>query len=187
MRNRIVKDNLVLEKVNSSLQISDFSCGNPDLDDYFHNDSEAYRQSLFTQTYALHFADEGSADVLALVDFCNDSLSNKLVSKKERKRIAFSKRNYQTYPAVKITRLGVDQAAQHQHIGTKLLDMIKEFFVTENRSGCRFITVDAYREAVPFYEKNGFLLAKTIEDEEDRQSSTVPLFFDLISISQILD
>ena len=29
--------------------------------------------------------------------------------------------------------------------------------VLENKTGCRFLTVDAYAAAVPFYEKNGFI------------------------------
>ncbi len=61
---------------------------------------------------------------------------------------------------------------------------IHEFFTTDNRSGCRFITVDAYREAVAFYEKNGFVVAKTVEDEEDRRASTIAMFFDLKRIAQ---
>lgn len=31
------------------------------------------------------------------------------------------------------------------------------YFIIDNKTGCRFITVDAYRNAIPFYEKNGFL------------------------------
>lgn len=30
-------------------------------------------------------------------------------------------------------------------------------YVLENKTGCRFLTVDAYAAAVPFYEKNGFI------------------------------
>ena len=40
---------------------------------------------------------------------------------------------------------------------------------------CRFVTVDAYRSAMPFYEKNGFLPLL----EEDDGEMTRLLYFDL--------
>ena len=43
----------------------------------------------------------------------------------------------------------------------------------------RFITVDAYLSAVPFYEKNGFLhLTKKDEDEHTRL-----MYFDMMEIA----
>lgn len=44
------------------------------------------------------------------------------------------------------------------NIGSHTLNMIKKLFVTENRTGCRFITVDAYNneEVLQFYQKNEF-------------------------------
>jgi GNAT superfamily N-acetyltransferase len=43
-----------------------------------------------------------------------------------------------------------------QGIGRKLIDTINYMFVTNNRTGCKFITVDAYKQSVKFYEKLGF-------------------------------
>lgn len=43
-------------------------------------------------------------------------------------------------------------------------------------SACRFITVDAYRSALSFYYKNGFLpLLKEVPED----ALTVPLYYDL--------
>jgi hypothetical protein len=48
------------------------------------------------------------------------------------------------------------------------------------RSAFRFITVDAYLSAVPFYEKNGFLhLTKKDEDEHTRL-----MYFDMMEIAE---
>lgn len=33
---------------------------------------------------------------------------------------------------------------------------LKDTFITNNRTGCAFVTVDALKEAIPFYQKNGF-------------------------------
>ncbi len=177
MRNRIAKNGFVLEQLDAASDISNFNCGDDDLNDYFHNDCAKYKAELLTKTYCFHT--EQDADIIALVDFCNDSLARQAIDKPNLRQIHHNKRGYRVYPAVKITRLGVDEFMQGSGIGSILLQLIKEFFTTDNRSGCRFITVDAYREAVPFYQKNGFMLAKLEEDEEDRHSSTLPLFFDL--------
>ena len=50
----------------------------------------------------------------------------------------------------------------------------------ENKTGCRFITVDAYINAVPFYEHNDFQHLKI--HDEDR--ITRLLFFDLSDIDE---
>ncbi len=183
-RNRIEGGPFVLEKIDTSKQVVKFDCGDPDLNDYFNNDSADYKKELLTQTYALYRQGDEDRYIWALVDFCNDALSRKVMERKEQRRIPFTKRGYRTFPAIKITRLGVDITAHGMNVGSQLLTLIKEFFTTDNRSGCRFITVDAYREAVAFYEKNGFVVAKTIEDEEDRRASTVAMFFDLKRITK---
>lgn len=90
------------------------------------------------------------------------------------------------YPAVKIGRLGVSKLYQHtgDSWGTKILDFIKHWMVSENKTGCRFITVDAYCSAVPFYLKNGFMFMGS--DERVRYESgkvaTVAMYYDLKQI-----
>lgn len=61
-------------------------------------------------------------------------------------------------------------------IGTAILDYIKEWFVDNNRTGCKFITVDAYDISLGFYEKNDF---KYFTDE-DLNSDTRAMYFDLL-------
>ena len=77
------------------------------------------------------------------------------------------------YPAVLIGRLGVSVAYQGKglNIGTQILDYIKGWFRSfDNKTGCRFIVVDAYNndKTLHFYEKNGFKpLYKTEQVERD--------------------
>lgn len=174
MRNRIERNGFALEQIASDYDVGAFDCGDNDLNEYFHRDRILYRSELLTQTYRFYNLGDPVRPILALVDFCNDAQSRELMAKSAQRKIHHNKRGYKTYPAIKITRLGVDAPAQKCGIGSFLLNLIKEFFITDNRSGCRFITVDAYRAAVPFYERNGFVLAT-----KDDQGATVPLFFDL--------
>lgn len=62
-----------------------------------------------------------------------------------------------------------------------LLDFIKGFFVIDNKTGSRFITVDAYRSAISFYERNGFVAL-----QNNNKSSTQLMYFDLRDYKDML-
>ncbi|MDE6197579.1 MAG: GNAT family N-acetyltransferase, partial [Muribaculaceae bacterium] len=92
------------------------------------------------------------------------------------RRVANSKRRRE-YPAVKIGRLAVSKDYTGKQIGQAILLQVKHVFATMRRSACRFITVDAYAAAVPFYEKCGFMFLS----EKDKKSPTRAMYFDLIN------
>ena len=84
-------------------------------------------------------------------------------------------KKFRSYPAVKIGRFGVNSSYQNQGLGTIVLDYIKALFITNNRTGCMFITVDAYTQSLRFYEKNDFpFLCK-----KDLESNTRLMYYDL--------
>jgi GNAT superfamily N-acetyltransferase len=98
-----------------------------------------------------------------------------------------------SYPAVLIGRLGVSTKFKKQGIGTELLDFIKLWFIDENnKTGCRFIVVDAYNDecVLNFYKKNGFVFMFSTEEQEknylkvktDYKLHTRFLYFDLVLI-----
>ncbi|MCB1168677.1 MAG: hypothetical protein KDK33_21150, partial [Leptospiraceae bacterium] len=62
-------------------------------------------------------------------------------------------------------------------LGRQILDLLKADFVTNNKTGCRFITVDAYNnpKTLGFYGRNGFEYL----DETDSNKKTRLMFFDL--------
>ena len=49
----------------------------------------------------------------------------------------------------------------------------------KDKTGCRFLTVDAYLDAVPFYEKNGFHRMNA----EDNDPHTRLMYYDLMDIA----
>lgn len=75
-------------------------------------------------------------------------------------------------------RLAISKNAQHQSIGTYLLEFIEDYFIVDNKSGCRFVTVDAYMDAIPFYIKNNYQFLNN--DDEDK--CTRVMYFDLASL-----
>ena len=61
-----------------------------------------------------------------------------------------------------------------------IMSLFANWLWTDNKTGCRFITVDAYIEAIPFYLKNNFLeLTKNDEDA----THTRLLYYDLKMMS----
>jgi len=78
----------------------------------------------------------------------------------------------------------VSDTSQRKGVGTELLSFIKFWFITNNKTGCRFILVDAYAEeensAIRFYEKNGFKFLSN----EDKGDKTRLMYFDLITLRE---
>lgn len=56
-----------------------------------------------------------------------------------------------------------------------------------NKIGCRFITVDAYLSAVPFYQTNGFEFLGNEERirYEKSKGDTVAMYYDLMNIAKL--
>lgn len=148
-----------------------FSCGNEDLDEFFQGDFAVYAETLFGKSYCFINA-EKAEDVICAFTVSNASIfTNRLPNarkKKVGKDIPYQKRDL-IYPAVLIGRLGIDVKYQHSHVGTELLDFIKAWFLEpNNKTGCRYLIVDAYNDKRPisFYKKNGFEYIFNSEEQE---------------------
>ncbi|MBR5781809.1 MAG: GNAT family N-acetyltransferase [Bacteroidales bacterium] len=153
---------------------SDFSCGNSDLDEFFHNEAELYTDELMGKTYCW-ITDEKPYQIVALFTLANDSIKTVNLNNKVRNRLNRTINNNKrgrSYPAVLIGRLGINKCFQNQNIGGQLLQFIKEWFRhSDNKTGCRFIVVDAYNNGrtTKFYESNNFRYLYENEQEEGEQ------------------
>jgi len=151
-----------------------FSCGNDDLDEFLHEDAAVHSEQLIARTYSLHaYDDEDLSAPVAFASLLNDSVRVRSGAKKGIPRIC----HYPTMPAVKVGRLGVRVELHGKHFGTLLLNILKRLFVTDNRTGCRFIVVDAYNDTktISFYRNNGFRFLHSSDVDAD----TRLLFYDL--------
>lgn len=171
-----------------------FSCGDKDLDEFFSKDALYYDSELLGRTYAwLDLADP--TKIIGMVTLANDSVKAKFIANSARNRIQRGIKNAKrgiNYPAVLIGRLGVSSnyRGKGMNIGSQIIDYIKGWFRSEdNKTGCRFIVVDAYNndQTLHFYEKNGFKpLYKSEQDERaflelspEEPLNTRFMFFDL--------
>ena len=149
----------------------DFDCGDSDLNDYFLVDSVKACTDLVAVTYVLREDDKVIAYYCVSNDAIRSDLSSVTAFKKLQKLIIHPEKRYSSLPAVKIGRFGVSKDFARQNIGSQLMGAIKYDFINVNKTGCRFIIVDAYNEpkVVNFYEKNGFkFLSGNDEGQETR-------------------
>lgn len=171
-----------IRKLGPNNKVTQFDCGDDDLNDFILNDAPLYRKTLLATTYILE--NKVTGRVVAYFSVANDRISIKDFPtntdfNRFRKHKFVNEKRLKSYPAIKICRLGIDKTVQGKQIGTFLIDFIATLFVTDNKSGCRFLTVDAYSQAIPFYLKNDF----THLTSEDENQHTRLLYFDLGDIS----
>ena len=162
-----------------------FDCGDADLNDFIVNEASNYYRSLLAVSYVFENPQDLNHDnIVAYFSLANDRVSlgdfqSKTEFNRFRKKRFVNEKRLKSYPAVKICRLAVDMSARGQYIGRFLINFIKSYFVANNKAGCRFLTVDAYKDALGFYEKNGFVAISS----EDENSPTRMLYFDLNDIA----
>jgi GNAT superfamily N-acetyltransferase len=157
-----------LTRLEADTDLSNFSCLHVDLDDFLHNDSKKYSTELLGVTYL--FTHNESNEIVAFFTVSNASLNLKVLSKAKKKKvdnqIPHPKRRT-SYPSVLLGRLGVSNIYHGCGVGQQILNFIKGWFRYDNKTGCRFIIVDAYNEdsVLNFYKKNEFIFLQPIEDE----------------------
>ncbi len=175
-----MNEEMRLVRLTEDYVFKSFDCGEKDLNEFLLFDSKDYLKRLVSVTYII----ETDERIVAFFSVSNDRVSiadsDKATWRKIKKLFPHTKHR-SDYPAVKIGRLGVDIHYKGQHIGSDILSFLKRLFVTNNRTGCVFITVDALRNAVPFYMNNGFLLLDK-SFAEDESKDTCPLYYDLFQL-----
>jgi GNAT superfamily N-acetyltransferase len=157
--------NFVLSRLEPDKKIAAFDCGNIDLNNFLLNDAAKYQIARLSVTHILALPIEGQITEIAGY-FC--LLTDKLVfdptDEKQKKiwknfnkenKIHFNKHR-KTYPAIKIGRLAVASAFAGKGLGSLMIEHITTMIIDMDKVGCRFITVDAYRDASNFYLKNDF-------------------------------
>ena len=176
-RNSFESDGWLLTQICNYNDIGSFDCGDDDLNEYFKKDAVIHKNELLSKTYIFKEATVENNFPVALVDLCNDSVRREKFKKSPELKAFYKEKHYPSYPAVKITRLGVHKYFQHNNIGSFVTNMIKQLFLTDNRTGCRFLTVDAYnRNSIPaFYMRNDFQFFY----DKDKNKNTRAMFFDL--------
>ena len=183
MTDKEFTDRYTIHRMAEQEVVTAFNCGDEDLNGFILTDAPLYRKEKLAVTYTV-FEKDNSDNVVAFFSLSNDSISISDFDNKTRYN-RFSRRfnnhkRLKSYPAAKIGRLGVSESMKCMNIGSMLLRFIKLYFTVDNKTGCRFITVDAYAAAIPFYLRNGFVPL----NDEDADEPTRLLYFDLNDLDE---
>ena len=175
------KDKVQLRKLGEDDTICQFDCGDEDLNDFIITDAPLYFKVRLATSYVLEDTENGNVigyfslahDRISLTDFPSNSAYNRF-----RKQFFAQGKMFKSYPALKICRLATDKKYRGEGIGAMIVNMIIASYRRDNKAGCRFITVDVYADALPFYYKQGF----SPLSKEDENADTRLLYFDLESV-----
>ena len=178
------KENLQLRRLGANDKVVTFDCGDEDLNDFILTDAPLYYRVRLATSYVWEDGITGEVfgyfslahDRISLTDFPSNSAYNHF-----RKQFFAQGKMFKSYPALKICRLATSKSCHGEGIGSMIIKTIIASYRNDSKAGCRFITVDAYADALPFYYKHGFLpLSKTDEGADTRL-----LYFDLQSVNVI--
>lgn len=182
-------------------QCNTFDCGTSedeqDLNDFFAHDAIPYQQKLLGKTY-LFRSRQNPKEIVTAFTLANDSirLTNKLAEEYKDNFLEdtdLRDKSIKRFPAVLLGRLGTSTKFAHLGFGSAVMDFIKNLFRENNKTGCRFIIVDALNntDTLRYYERNGF---RYLVEEERLEAKYVgigvgslPLhtrlmYFDLLSM-----
>ena len=182
-RNSLTEGSYIITPVEDFDIFTGFLCFPPDvqerdLEDFLATDAYQHFKDRIAVTYILA-ATTDPLNPLGFATLANDAI----VVDKDNPLPEVANYPYASFPAVKIGRFGIILPLQKCGFGNLFLTMLKKLMCEANRTGCRFITVDAWRDkktgvdVTAFYEKNGF----TILPCRKKTSNYVPMYFDLLS------
>lgn len=175
------KDNIQIRRLGENDAVTEFNCGDEDLNDFILADASLYYKVRLATSYVLENKENGDIigyfsiahDRISLTDFPSNSAYNRF-----RKQFFAQGKMFKSYPALKICRLATSLKYHNEGLGTMIINMIIASYKHDNKAGCRFITVDAYSKVLDFYYKQGFVPLS----REDEGSDTRLLYFDLQQI-----
>jgi GNAT superfamily N-acetyltransferase len=160
-------------------EIKPFDCEDSDLNEFLLKDAQLYQRQLLAVTYIWE------TDHRTVLYFCllNDKVSVRDLEsgnqwKKRFKDVMPEGKKFTSYPAVKIGRLGTDKEFKSKGLGTFAINAIKDLFISNPTTEAKYLTVDAYRDSIPFYEKNGFVFLTN----QDKDNETRLMYFDLMTL-----
>lgn len=164
---------LRIEKMNNVIQLKDFQCGIPQLDDFIQNVFQLSIENHYCRAYSVIDKDSPDKTVVALFALSFDSLDldtddkDEMMSGTSLTSIPQISSAYEDvflnkphYPALDIAYLAVKQDMQGKGIGQLVIEAIHQRAQQQDFAGCQFLTVEALKmpgySAVGFYEKCGF-------------------------------
>ncbi len=167
-----------LIQLTSDYEMKPFDCGDAALNGFLCNDAKLFMKSRLAKTYLFCEGDQ----IIGYFCLLNDKLSRQEVANSDWRKIKKlfpHAKHFGSYPAVKLGRFAISNLYHNQGLGKHMMFVIKQSLLQDpGYSQFRFLTVDAYLTAVPFYERNGFKKLTPTKEQGDTQA----MYFDILSV-----
>ncbi len=159
----------------SDYEMKPFDCGDAELNGFLLHEAKAFAESRLANTFLI--CDDGA--IVGYFSLFNDKIAKQDVSKaawRKIKKLFPHSKHFGSYPAVKIGRFAISLQYRNRGMGHKMMVVLQYRLKRETTSSTfRFLTVDAYQGAVPFYERNGFKRLTSTEEGD----TTCGMYFDM--------
>lgn len=148
-----IKEKYHFENLTEDHDLSEFDCGDDDLNDFLKNDALKQQKAKLNIT-KLIICD---GKIIGFASLLTDTIMMKKIRDDKVKEDIIEKLNIntkiKTLPAIKIGRLAIDKKFTKKGLGTHILDKILANLkdISENNIGFRFIIIEGYAKAVNFY------------------------------------
>jgi GNAT superfamily N-acetyltransferase len=139
--------------------ISDFDCGDEDLNDFFNNEAILYGRQMLAETIFFRHRSSGATVCAFSISASSIKTADLPGSRgKKVKELVPREKSLKAYPGILIGRLGVATNFNGQGVGSQLMDYIKNYCLDKFPRHVRYLLVDAYNEpaVINFYQKNDF-------------------------------
>lgn len=171
----INKEEIKIVLLSPVYDLSDFDCGDNDLNEFIKEDALIWQKVHLARIYIMIYKEQ---QVVGFFFLSNDAI--KLKSDERENTPQLKGKILSEFPSVKIGRLAIDKRFQGKKLGDKLLKIAIAFARKGYKLfGCRFVTVDSYVNAVKFYEKYGFV--RNEHDKHKKKDHYVSMRFDLLN------
>jgi GNAT superfamily N-acetyltransferase len=165
-----------VRKLASDDDPSAFSCGDPDLDRFFHKYAG---QNQFAKHIGVTYVAEVDGQIVAYATVAASSMQIDDLPEKRRKGLP----RY-PLPILRLGRLAVDEKYGQRGYGSELLRHVFVLAVEmTSTTGCIGILVDAYPEAVAFYSQYGLEKIDLVEGSSGSRPRPVAMY---IAIDEII-
>lgn len=157
--------------------MSVFSCGVKELDDFFRYEVKECVERKYLSAYCAYTESSG---IVAVFTLMNDAIMipseeekadffDDLRLEEDTDAVSFFKRQ-SSYPAINIGHLGTSIGFQDRGIGMMIVEFVVGTFSQYKQAGCQFVTVDALNneKSIRFYLNNLF----NFQTNKDFYSST---------------
>lgn len=185
----------IFTRLNESFDLKSFDCTNSDLNEFLQEDALKDMSELIGVTHVFYHPDKPNS-IVGFFTVSNDLLPLEIASnniQRKTKKLIPRAKHKRSYPSVKIGRLGVHKDYQGDGFAYDLMLFIKGWFIENNKTGCRYLLVDAYNQTrvLNYYSKCDFQFLLNEDSEksifekrldENGSLKTRLMFFDLINL-----